>query len=327
MQIRSTFSEGLEAELPSSLPFGYPYYATDTKRLFVGRGDDEAPSAISSDHEEALLKRVLKIEETASALRDELDIRLGQIGERDVDETEIGDGKLVYYDAYSDVYKFIDPINITGGLGGDSDDQQITLKNITATASKPHKVYIDIPYTVNFNRRPLEILKFLESQDNLISIAATYDNSEASQFVENKYVLFDGAMKPQTKYAEPMSILKGTDATAIHTSIPIDFDEFKIIEELSVSSDKAGDKIYTMIKTPDSHYSFIDNEWIDNQLTDPTGVEFVSKGMTDLRVVTTPTTNARFTLEKVKDEGTGSIFEATIDVNLFRKIQKIKVRQ
>lgn len=328
MQIRSTFAEGLEVELPSSLPYGYPFYATDTRRLFVGRGEEGLPLAIFSNFDEELRARTLTLENAFEALEEELLIRLGQIGKRNVDESEIGDGKLIYYDGINDVYKFIDPLNISGGgASSDTKDQQVTLKNVVATPSEPYKIYIDIPYTVNFNRRPLEILKFLESQDNIITVAATYDNQEASQFIENKYILFDGAMKLQTNYSELMTIHSETDNTSVYTSIPVDFNEFKLIEELSVSTNNVGETIHSMIQAGDTHYIFVDNEWVNTHLPDPSGIEFSTNGMKDIRIVTTPTTNAKFTLEKTRDEGTGFIFETAIDVNLFKQINKIKVRQ
>lgn len=320
--------EGLEAELPSSLPYGYPFYATDTRRLFVGRGEEGKPLAIFSNFDEELRARTLTLENAFEALGEELLIRLGQIGKRNVDESEIGDGKLIYYDGVNDVYKFIDPLHVIGGgPSSDTKDQQVTLKNVIATPTKPHKIYIDIPYTVNFNRRPLEILKFVESQDNIITIAATYDNQEASQFIDNKYILFDGAMKLQTRYQELMTVHSETTDTAIYTSIPVDFNEFKFIEELNVSTQNIGEIIHSMIQAGDTHYSFLDSEWVNTHLSEPDGIEFFTNGMKDLRVVTTPTTNARFTLEKTRDEDTGFIFETAIDVNLFKKINKIKVRQ
>lgn len=320
--------EGLEVELPSSLPYGYPYYATDTRKLFVGRGENGKPLAIFSNFDEELRARTLTLENAFEALGEELLIRLGQIGKRNVDESDIGDGKLLYYDGVNDVYKFIDPLHVIGGgPSSDTKDQQITLKNIVGTPTKPYKLYIDIPYTVNFNRRPLEILKFVESQDNVITIAATYDNQEASQFIDNKYILFDGAMKLQTNYQELMTVHSETADTAIYTSIPVDFNEFKFIEELSISTDIPAQVVHSLIKTTDTHYSFVDSEWNNIHSLEPDAITFTTNGMKDLRVVTTPTTNARFTLEKTRDEDKGFIFETAIDVNLFKKIKKIKVRQ
>lgn len=328
MQVRSTFSEGLESELPSSLPQGYPFYATDTRRLFVGRGDGIVPIAVFSAYDEELRSRATDLESEIVRLDNHLKNRLGQIGEKNVDETNLGDGKMLYYDITDDNYKFIDPIHIlSSSVSGDTTNQQITLKNVVATELEPYKVYIDIPLTVNFNRRPLEILKFLESQDNMITIAATYDNQEASQFIENQYILFDGSMKLQTKYSEDMSVVSSTDENTIYSSIPVNFNEFKLIEELQVITNNPADTIYTLLESGGVHYSFVDSRWKIVDSVTPTQIDFTTQGMTDLRVVTTPTTNASFILKEVRVEDTGLIFETTIDVNLFKKISNIKVRQ
>lgn len=328
MQIRSTFSEGLESELPSSLPFGYPFYATDKKRLYVGRGDSATPEAIRSDLDVEMGETIEDIIRRLVIVEDTVDLHIGDIGSKAVDESTIGDGMIPYYDVTDNKYKFIDPVNITGGTSIQEEKlQQVTLMDVVATKSNPHKIYIDIPYTVNYNRRPLEILKFLEAQSDVTTIPATYGADEASQFISNPYILFDGEMKLQTNYSEVMRVVSEAESSAIYSSSPIDFEEFKLIEELQVVSSNPSDQLHTLIQVRDTHYSFIDSEWIDTRLEAPTGIEFLSKGMTDLRTVTNVTTNARFTLKKVREEETGSIFETTIDVNLIKKISKIKVRQ
>lgn len=328
MIVKSTFAMGLEGELPSSLPQGYPYFCTDSRNLFVGRGNSEAPTPLVSNEIEDILRRIVGLEDDVLGIHAQLDERLGQVGFKNVDEAEIGDGKILFFDEISNTFKYIDPLNIFIEGVEDGKKNQVTVLDVTASVADPYKIYVDIPYTLNFNRRPLEVLKFLPSQDNIVTIAATFNNREAADFFENPYVLFDGAMKLKTVYEEEMTEVDRQETGAIYKSILIDFSEFKFIEELQIKTPNVADKVYTLIRTEnDKHYTFTDSEWVDVKTATPTQVDFTTKGMIDLRVTTNVTTNARFTLNKVRNEDTGFIHETMIDVNLFKKINKIKVRQ
>ena len=110
------------------------------------------------------------------------------------------------------------------GEGGNIEVKQATKMNVVA----PHTTTIDIPYTSRFNKLPVEVLKMHGEQKNIVDTLADFDNSDASDFESNKYVIFDGVMRLKVDYEEG-TILED-DEVYIYNFADL-FGEFSKIEE------------------------------------------------------------------------------------------------
>lgn len=122
-------------------------------------------------------------------------------------------------------------ISSSGGSGGSSADyKQITKLNITA----PKTELISINVTNTFAKAPLEILKFVEGENDVVVTLCDFDNSDSTDFEDNEFLIFDGNMSLKTIYdivvSTPTQLVKG------YCSITDDIDltKFKSVEEMGV---------------------------------------------------------------------------------------------
>ena len=122
-------------------------------------------------------------------------------------------------------------ISSSGGSGGSSADyKQITKLNITA----PKTELISINVTSTFTKPPLEILKFVEGENDVVVTLCDFDNNDSTDFEANEFLTFDGNMSLKTIYdivvSTPTQLVKG------YCSITEDIDltKFKSVEEMGV---------------------------------------------------------------------------------------------
>ena len=117
-----------------------------------------------------------------------------------------------------------------GGGGGSADYKQITKLNITA----PKTGLISINVTNTFAKAPLEILKFVEGENDVVVTLCDFDNSDSTDFEDNEFLTFDGNMSLKTIYdivvSTPTQLVQG------YCSITEDIDltKFKSVEEMGV---------------------------------------------------------------------------------------------
>ncbi|WP_129596047.1 hypothetical protein [Anaerophilus nitritogenes] len=87
--------------------------------------------------------------------------------------------------------------NTTGaGSGSGIDLAQITKLNVTA----PHEVNIEIENTIDFKRLPVEVLKLIPGQEDVVQTLADFDNADQTDFKKNDFVEFNGSMCLKTQY-------------------------------------------------------------------------------------------------------------------------------
>lgn len=122
----------------------------------------------------------------------------------------------------------------TGSNGGGSQNyQQITKLGVTASVSSPRQYSMSIPYTGDFLRAPIEILKFLANQQNVVKTEISFDNSDSTDFNISEKVLFDGSMKLKTSYEYQMQV--ATDENSLFM-INVSKTDFKKITDLTFAS-------------------------------------------------------------------------------------------
>lgn len=122
----------------------------------------------------------------------------------------------------------------TGSNGGGSQNyQQITKLGVTASTSAPRQYSISIPYTSDFLRTPLEILKFLAGQQNVVKTEISFDNSDSTDFNISEKVLYDGSMKLKTSYECQMEV--DTDDSSLF-KVNVSKIDFKKITDLIIAS-------------------------------------------------------------------------------------------
>lgn len=78
--------------------------------------------------------------------------------------------------------------------------KQVTKLGVVASPESPYTVDLPISQTMSFNRMPIEVLKFTPAETNVLVTLASFDNSDADDFVPDEHVIFDGAMKLKTEY-------------------------------------------------------------------------------------------------------------------------------
>jgi hypothetical protein len=95
-------------------------------------------------------------------------------------------------------------INNTSTTTGSLQMNQITKLGVTASSSEPKEIILDIPQTFNFDRPPIEVLKFVSGNDNILKTLIDFDNSDEDDFENNNFVEFDGTMHLKTKFKKNM---------------------------------------------------------------------------------------------------------------------------
>lgn len=115
--------------------------------------------------------------------------------------------------------------------------QQVTKLGVTA----PKTEDIEIAATEDFCLPPVEVLKFVQNEQDKVVSVCTFDNSDAGDFLvdgksaaETEAVVFDGTMKPNTSFAvaftEPQTLGDGM----LSESAEIDFAVYKKVEGIEV---------------------------------------------------------------------------------------------
>lgn len=116
--------------------------------------------------------------------------------------------------------------------------QQVTKLGVTA----PKTEDIEIAATEDFCLPPVEVLKFVQNEQDKVVSVCTFDNSDAGDFLidgqsaaESEAFVFDGVMKPNTSFtvafAEPATLGDGM----ICESAEIDFAVYKKVEGIEVA--------------------------------------------------------------------------------------------
>lgn len=121
-------------------------------------------------------------------------------------------------------------ISSSGGGGSNADYKQITKLNITA----PKNELIPINVTNTFAKAPLEILKFVDGENDVVVTVCDFDNSDSTDFESNEYLIFDGDMSLKTIY--DIAVGTPTKLTKGYCSITdnIDMSVYKVIDEMGV---------------------------------------------------------------------------------------------
>lgn len=120
---------------------------------------------------------------------------------------------------------------VVGASGGSSLYQQVTKLGTTATVANPKVVEIPINPTTTFCLAPVEVLKFTQGEQNVVSTACEFDNADAKDFVyDANYVDFDGVMKLKTSFDVKMSTPSLLGNYYISESDEINFADYKKVE-------------------------------------------------------------------------------------------------
>ena len=210
------FKRGLEANLPSSAAANELYFCVDTGRMFQGGGLG-SPMVEYSDVRDGYIN-LADLQNKNPALRGKIYLT--------------NEGKLYIYNGieYTEVSGKSD-----GGGGEPSSIEvgQVTKLNVIATPEAPHIVEIPIPFTARFDKLPIEVLRMEGVTEQITQTLAEFDNSDATDFVENEFVEFDGVMKLKTNYEFETQIVD--EEEGIYSFDLSQLDKFKRIVSIDVS--------------------------------------------------------------------------------------------
>lgn len=124
---------------------------------------------------------------------------------------------------------------IEAGGGAKGNQNQITKLGVVATPEAPKIIEIEIEETLDFNRgTPIEVLKFIPGEQNVVTTLCEFDNADASDFEPDPMVEFDGTMHLKTQHVIPMKD-EGLLGEGRLWSAPIDLSQFKVIEKIEVN--------------------------------------------------------------------------------------------
>jgi hypothetical protein len=80
--------------------------------------------------------------------------------------------------------------------------QQITKLNVTASSTTPKVIELDLNQTLDFKRKPIDVLKLTSGVADTTKTLMDFSNGEADDFQTNNNITFDGKMYPKTEYTE-----------------------------------------------------------------------------------------------------------------------------
>ncbi|OLN21696.1 hypothetical protein BTO30_13415 [Domibacillus antri] len=147
-----------------------------------------------------------------------------------IDETNENRPSIYHFDGLE-----YEMIGSGGGGGGAQIYQQITRLGVVASSTAPRVYDITIEPTSTFLRAPLEVLIFQGGIQNVVKTEVGFDNSDAADFDESEYVIFDGAMNLKTNYTYQMT----EDATWVESGTllkcAINMGNFKKIDKIVIS--------------------------------------------------------------------------------------------
>lgn len=119
---------------------------------------------------------------------------------------------------------------VSGSSGGSSNYSQITKTNVTA----PKEVTIPLPKSNRFQYAPPNVLLFVPGTTDVVETACDFDNGDATDFdYSEKYVTFDGTMKPTTAYEAEVDAPVALGNGYLSTSEEITVSEYKAVENVS----------------------------------------------------------------------------------------------
>ncbi len=173
-----------------------------------------------------LVERVAAAESSITALADQVDDTEASLV---VLSDRVGDTE----DAIISLQDEVANLPVGGSGGGSYAVQQVTKLGVYATAEIPHIVGIAIPTTMTFARPPLDVLKFIPGEVDVVQTICAFNNADASSFVDNPHVSFDGEMSLKTSYVEAMT-LEGTVGGWTVWSHTVEKSSFRKIEKIEV---------------------------------------------------------------------------------------------
>jgi hypothetical protein len=154
----------------------------------------------------------------------------GMVGIRKVDETNIANGRVLAYDNNTTKLVYIDPPTSSGGSISLS---QLTKMTVVATPEEPKVYDLEIPATSDFKRIPVEILKYIPNEQNVISTIVEFNNADATDFESVDNTVFDGTMHLLTMYESPFAEIRAFDKRKEYV-VDIDVSKLKDIIALEV---------------------------------------------------------------------------------------------
>ncbi len=110
---------------------------------------------------------------------------------------------------------------------------QVTKLGIIGSVETPYTTDITIPFTSDFNNPPIEVLKFVAGTTNVIRTEMSFDNGDATSFVPDDQVIFDGEMHLKTSYVNDM-VDDGNLTKSKLWEYTIDLTTYKTIEKIEV---------------------------------------------------------------------------------------------
>ena len=116
-----------------------------------------------------------------------------------------------------------------GGGGGSGTVEQYTNMDVIA----PLTVDVVIHTSENFAFLPVEVLKFIEGGENIVTNLYPFDNTDSARFNSPSTIVFDGVMKFKTKYVKEM-VDHGALGDGRYMSVTIDKSSFKKILSMEV---------------------------------------------------------------------------------------------
>jgi hypothetical protein len=111
---------------------------------------------------------------------------------------------------------------------------QLTKLGVVGSTGSPNQTNITIPSTSDFNRPPVEVLKFIPGATNVVSTLMAFNNGDSTSFVADTQLVFDGTMHEKVTY--PISMTDGgVMGTGKLWTAVIDKTAYKAIEGIGVT--------------------------------------------------------------------------------------------
>ena len=120
--------------------------------------------------------------------------------------------------------------------GGNVNINQVTKLGVEASKDNPRVVSIPIEYTEDFKRLPIEVLKFIPGEDNIVKVVAEFNNGDQTDFdvdPEDETIIFDGTMRLKTEYEYDL-VDEGELGDGRLYSVQLDLSKFKSIERIDI---------------------------------------------------------------------------------------------
>lgn len=123
----------------------------------------------------------------------------------------------------------------SGGPASPLNISQVTKLNLIGLSeTKPRVVDIIVPFTDDFRRTAVEVLKFRGTQDDVVSTVVDYVNTDEFDFQPDGHIEFDGSMSLKTKYFRELQLQEGAVTRGLLYTIPMDVNEFKKINSVTI---------------------------------------------------------------------------------------------